>query len=361
MMQRPILLFDRLPTATALRLAEARWLRRRACVGAFLLGALALVGTSGCLEFQQGPVKLGNPKDFAVVDGQKIYVEEMGPKDARDTILLVHGFGATGRGWLFIEPALKQRYRVLVVDMPGFGRSDKYPGDYSGAATAKKAFAVLDARGAKRVHLVCHSYGTAVCLAMALQAPRRVQTLTLISSFAYEDQLPPFLTWARVPLVGELLFGLMWNSRIDDRMNYAFYNPDKFIYPAAIDEARKLMELPGALAASLATVRGMDFSMHTRYRTLPQPALVISGRDDPVTRLPSARRLVNDLPNARHLVISQCGHVPFVEQPAKVIQGLLAFLHQHETPPPPPPKQPPASAPSLPPAEPDEQEEVAFQ
>jgi pimeloyl-ACP methyl ester carboxylesterase len=325
---------------------------------------LGLVALSGCLEFQQGPIKLGNPKNFAKVGKEKIYVEDLGSKDARDTILLVHGFGATGRGWLFIQPALMKRYRVLVVDMPGFGRSDKYAGDYSAAATARKAFAVLDSRGTRRVHLVCHSYGTAVCLTMALQKPERVQTMTLISSFAYEDQLPPFLTWARLPLMGEFLFGLMWDSRVDDRMNYAFYNPDKFIYPAAIDEARKLMKLPGALAASLATVRGMDFGIHNRYRTVEQPVLVISGRDDPVTRLPSARRLVNDLPNAKHLVIPQCGHVPFVEQPTKVVQGLLAFLHKHETPAPPPPKkEPPASAPSLPPADPDEPlaEEVAVQ
>ena len=80
-----------------------------------------------------------------------------------------------------------------------------------------------------------------------------------------------------------------------------------------------------------------------------------------MTRLPSARRLNNDLPNAKHLVIPQCGHVPFVEQPAKVTQALLAFLGEHRTTAPGP--APPDKAPTKP-VEPDVEgvlEEVAFQ
>jgi pimeloyl-ACP methyl ester carboxylesterase len=297
----------------------------------------ALVCLAGCVQFQQQPRELRNPKHYVALGKEHIYIEEHGPttvqsaKEPPPAIALVHGFGATGRSWLFIRPALAQGHRVLVMDAPGFGRSDKYAGDYSIRSVADKLIEVLERRGADRFHLVCHSWGTAVCLAMALRQPGRVQSLTLISSFAYQEQLPPFLTWSRVPVLGELLFGLMWDSRLDDRLNYSFYDPDRHIYPAAVDEARKLLAMPGALAASLAVARGMDFDwMVPRYHTIARPALIISGQEDAVTRLPAARRLYNDLPRARHLVIPQCGHVPFVEHPAKVAQAVLAFLHEQE-------------------------------
>jgi len=296
----------------------------------------ALVCFAGCVKFQQHPLELGNPSNYVTLGKEHIYIEQHGPttvqsEAAAPTIALVHGFGATGRSWLFIQPALARGHRVLVMDSPGFGRSDKYAGDYSIRSVADKLVEVLERSGSRRFHLVCHSWGTSVCLAMALRAPGRVQSLTLISTFAYEEQLPPFLTWSRAPVLGELLFGLMWDSRLDDRLNYSFYDPDRHIYPAAVDEARKLLSMPGALAASLAVARGMDFGwMVPRYQTISQPVLIISGQEDAVTRLPAARRLYNDLPRARHLVIPQCGHVPFVEHPAKVAQAVLAFLREQE-------------------------------
>lgn len=300
------------------------------------LGLLALAFvwiTGGCLQFQQGPVDLGDSKNYITLgDRERIFVEEMGPRDA-PAVLLIHGYGATGRSWLFIKKALAKRHRVLIVDAPGFGRSDKYPGDYSLPAVAGKMFKLLDAKGIDKVHLVAHSWGTAVSLTMGLRHPKRIRSMTLISAFAYEEQLPPFLIWARAPGIGEFLYAVTWDQRIDDRLNYSFYDPDRFVYPAAVEEARKLMNLPGAMAASLAITRGIRLApMEGKYRTMKQPVLIIMGEHDRVTRVPHARRLANDLPLGRLVVVPRCGHVPIVEAPAKVLMALLPFLAQQETP-----------------------------
>jgi pimeloyl-ACP methyl ester carboxylesterase len=318
-----------------------------------VVGWLALVGVCpGCLSFQQLPLKQKRPERYVALGNQHgkkqhIYVEQHGPKQAKQTLLLVHGFGATGRSWHMVLPALSRHYRVLVVDLPGFGYSDKYRGDYSITAVGRKVWRVADARGAKKVHLVCHSWGTAVCLGMALERPKRVESVTLISSFAYEAQLPPFLKWAKVPVLGEILFGLMWDSRLDDRMAYSFYDPEPHVNPHVVKAVRALMKAPGAMAASLAVVRGMDFSgMQTRYHRLARPVMVISGKQDAVTRLPAARRLVNDLPNARHVIIPRCGHVPFIEHPAPTANAILRFIKQLTPAMSPAPSPSPASAPA---------------
>ena len=293
------------------------------------IAAVSLLGLAGCLAFQKSPQSLAPPERYVSLGQERVYVEEHGVRTTAGapSVLLVHGFGATGRSWNPVLPRLVARHHVLVVDLPGFGRSDKYAGDYSIAAVASKLHRVLDLRQVGAVQVVCHSWGTAVCLAMALQRPDRVRSLTLISSFAYDEQRAPFLVWAQAPGVGEVLFALFWDSRLDDRLNYSFHDPQRVIHPDAVENVRGLMRLPGAMAASLAVARGMSFGwMEPRYSELRQPVLVISGREDAVTRLPAATRLVNQIPGARHVVIPSCGHVPMVEQPAKLMQALLAFL-----------------------------------
>ena len=287
-----------------------------------LLISLVLLG--GCLKFQQGPVTLYGSKNFVEVGGEKIYVSDRGEGQP---VLLIHGFGASHKSWRAVVPGLLKRgYRVLAVDLPGHGYSDKYAGDYSIKAVGRKVFAALDKKGIRRPHIVAHSWGTAVALGMAQQKPKRVRSLTLLSSFAYQEQLPPFMVWARAPGMGEFLFSFIWDQRLDDRLEYAFYDADRFAHPNAADEARELFKRPGALAAALAVVRGISFSeMRRKYGKMTTPVLIISGKQDRVTRLPAARRLHSDLPDSRHLVLPRCGHMPLIEHPNKVLRGLDSF------------------------------------
>ena len=289
-----------------------------------ILLALSLLVLPGCLSFQQGPTTAFGTKNFVKIGNENIYVTDEGQGPA---VLLIHGFGASSRSWRAVGPRLvKAGYRVLAVDLPGHGFSDKYAGDYSIKAVGRKVLAVLERKGATRPHVVAHSWGTAVALGMARQAPTKVRSLTLLASFAYEEQLPPFMIWARAPGLGEFLFAFIWDQRLDDRLNYAFYDPDRFAHPAAADEARETFRRPGALAAGLAVMRGINFTeLQKHYPSLKTPVLIISGKQDRVTRLPAARRLHADLPDSRHLVLPRCGHMPLIEHPIKVERALRGF------------------------------------
>ncbi len=296
-----------------------------------ILALLLLIPVSlgGCLKFQRGPVTKYGDKNFVEVGGEKIYIDDRGDGPP---VVLIHGFGASGKSWRRVAPGLLKRgYRVLAIDLPGHGFSDKYAGDYSIKAVGRKVFAVLDKKGVTRPHIVAHSWGTAVALSMAQLKPKRVRSLSLLSSFAYEEQLPPFLVWARAPGMGEFLFTFIWDQRLDDRLTYAFYDADRFAHPDAADEAKALFKRPGALAAALAVVRGIDFSeMEKRYEKMRAPVLIISGKQDRVTRLPAARRLHADLPDSRHVVLPRCGHMPLIEHPTKVLRALDIFWAELE-------------------------------
>ena len=322
-------------------LGSARCIGVRRCALGLLLCLAA-----GCPSFQQAPNTIWGTAGYVAVGQEKIYVHDRGRGPA---LLLIHGYGAAHDTWLPLLSELERDHRVLAVDLPGFGRSDKYAGDYSPSGLADKLFQVLDQKGIKEAQLIAHSWGTSIALAMALQQPARVKSLTLISAWVYEDQLPPFLLWARAPWVGEILYTLFYKERIDDRMSLTFYEPDRFATPETVDAVRRTLARPGAVAAALAAARGQRLRLlEARYRTLIHPTLLIWGRQDRVSRLHYAQRLVGELRDARLVVLERCGHVPMFEQTWQVLRALREFLPRVSlaAAPPPAPAPRPSSLPS---------------
>jgi pyruvate dehydrogenase E2 component (dihydrolipoamide acetyltransferase) len=99
--------------------------------------------------------------------------------DGRPVILL-HGFGGDLNNWLFTQPALSERHRVIALDLPGHGGSGKDAGAGDLAALSKAVLDFLGAIDVPKAHLVGHSLGGAVALRLALDNPSHVASLSLI-------------------------------------------------------------------------------------------------------------------------------------------------------------------------------------
>src|SRR5437764_10502314 len=106
-----------------------------------------------------------------------------GPAGA-PVVLLLHGLGSCGDDWGPQVPALIERYRVLVVDLPAHRHSPPTRGVPSIARMAAAVEHVLDGFGIDRAHVVGLSLGGCVALSLALRAPGRVRSLVLINGFA---------------------------------------------------------------------------------------------------------------------------------------------------------------------------------
>lgn len=115
------------------------------------------------------------------VDGIELYVEEHG---LGSPVVLLHNFGNSGAGWAFIVPELSREHRVLLVDLPGHGRSTGWKEDvFDYSAAAKRVFRALDQSGVQRFGLVGASTGGAVALRMAAEQPERVEALVVVGGF----------------------------------------------------------------------------------------------------------------------------------------------------------------------------------
>ncbi len=281
----------------------------------------------GCMSFHRGAMP-GEPKDatFAKVDGVRMRYVDRGPPTA-PTVVLVHGFASALDTWATVMPALeKAGFRVVALDLKGFGWTDRPEGDYSPSAQAKLVYGLLDQRGVTKASFVGHSWGSSVVLSASLMHPERVSRIAMYDAWVYEEQLPTFFHWARADGVGEALFGLWYTERPDEKMANAFYDKS-FVTERLVEEVEAALERPGTVAAALAAVRGQRYAdVQGKYRTIDKPTLLLWGREDEVTTLRFGERLSTEMKQAKLIVYPQCGHFPMIEAQAASTADLLTFL-----------------------------------
>ncbi|HMR04779.1 MAG TPA: alpha/beta fold hydrolase [Polyangiaceae bacterium] len=308
----------------------ARGLRAQRDPGAaraFVIAFVALLLLSGCSPaFHRGALP-GEPKDarYAQVGDTRVrYVDEgQGP-----AVVLLHGFASSLDNWKRVRPALRQRHRVIALDLKGFGWSDRPPGDYSPRAQAHLVRALLDQRGVDDVAVVGHSWGGSVAMQLALNDAKRVRRVALYDAWVFEEQLPTAFHMARAPGLGELIFGAFYDERIDEKMASAFFDR-RYVTEAFVEEVERGLERPGSTAAALAAARSQHFDqVQQRYSKMDKPTLLMWGREDRITPLHYGERLARTLPGARLVVYPRCGHFPMIEAAAESTRELSAFLSE---------------------------------
>jgi pimeloyl-ACP methyl ester carboxylesterase len=241
-----------------------------------------------------------------------------------ETVLLVHGYGSSTASYAQVIPRIAERYRVLAVDLPGFGKSDRRGGDYSPDALADVLAQILDQKGVRRVHLVGHSWGCSVALAFARRHRDRLDKLVIISGWMYDEQLLPLMRWARVAGLGSALYTLFYRQQIGERLYLNFADPSE-VTDETVRGVEAQMARPGAVAAALAAARGMRFA-EGEYRKIDAETLILWGREDRVARPAFGERLARELPRARLVVFPRCAHIPMLECRGETAQALRQFL-----------------------------------
>ncbi|MCV7345554.1 alpha/beta fold hydrolase [Mycolicibacterium rhodesiae] len=249
-------------------------------------------------------------------NGADIFVTDTGGDGP--PVVLLHGGGPGASGLSNYSrniDALARRYRVVIPDMPGYGRSSKHvdhrdPFGY----LADTMRGMLDELGLATAHLVGNSYGGAAALRLALDTPHRVDKLVLMGPGGIG-------TTRGLPTEGlkSLLAYYTGDGPSRDKLaafirNYLVYDggavPDELIdlrYRASIDP-EVVATPPLRRPSGIRTLWRMDLTRDKRLRRLGTPTLVLWGRDDKVNRPAGGPMLLNLMPNAELVMTSHTGH-----------------------------------------------------
>jgi pimeloyl-ACP methyl ester carboxylesterase/putative sterol carrier protein len=271
-----------------------------------------------------------------VVDG-KIGISTFvaGPEDA-PPLLLIHGLGATKASWLTVVPQMAQRFRVYVVDLPGFGSSSKPRGRYDAAWFAGHMFSFLDALDIDRIHIGGNSMGGRIAQEMALMHPRRVESIAcLCPATAFSQRPGLFLARVLRPELG-FAVGKLPRKRLLEGMQEMFADHrrvDRSWYEAAIDDFLRTWKGVRARIAFFAAARRIyleepegESGFWSRVKVLESRSFYIFGKQDRIISPHFSRKVQTALPSARVEVWDDCGHVPQVEYPDRTAQVLLEFF-----------------------------------
>jgi len=250
-------------------------------------------------------------------------------------VVALHGLGGTKGSFLLTVAALSDRFRVIAVDLPGFGDSDKPIGAaYDARFFAKAMIDLLDALELERADLVGNSLGGRVALEVALRDPQRVGRLALLApSLAWRRsrRWAPALRLVR-PELG--LVQLAPRVVVQAIVQRLIPGADQGWTAAGVDEFLRAYVTPAGRAAFYAAARqiyleapqGKD-GFWPRLRELQPDALFIWGRRDTLVPIAFARHVAEALPGARHVELD-CGHVPQMERPRQTHKAVAAFLAQ---------------------------------
>ena len=262
--------------------------------------------------------------------GSRLHALVGGPAGAPG-LVLVHGLGGSRSNWALLAPALARRRRVLVVDLPGHGRSEPLPAAPSLEPYAERVVAFAEQEGLVPADYVGHSLGGLVSLRVALQRPETVRRVVLAagagitSSTRYAERALAFLGWlqpgrrisphweavARSAALKRLVLG-----------HWMTHSPE--------DLGR---EAVGALLRDVNLNTDTDGAWRALTRDDPRtdldrvaaPALVLWGAEDRQLPLADAFDYARRL-RAPVRVIPACGHLLIVERPDACLDAIAAFL-----------------------------------
>jgi pimeloyl-ACP methyl ester carboxylesterase len=267
---------------------------------------------------------------YADARGARLYYEVHGEGQP----LLIHpGFGSTIEVLFANWPVLAERFRVIIFDPRGSGRSDvpASPDGITMATYADDAVAVIDAAGESSAHVFGTSFGGMVAINLALIHPDRVRRLVLACTtpggakhvLPRPDQLATFIAASSIA-----------DPAAAVRSTFPLHYSDAFI---AIEEAAivgraitnaHLRSTPEGLAAQVAAV-----TSHDTYERLPRiaaPALVAHGDDDGIIPVANAQTLAERIPGARLSIYAGARHIFFVECADALNDEITAFLTENE-------------------------------
>jgi pimeloyl-ACP methyl ester carboxylesterase len=270
--------------------------------------------------------------EFVDLDGARLYYYAAGTRGSGEPVVLIHGFPTSGHLWTEVVPLVPAGHRVVVIDLLGYGRSDRPRNRAVGVqAHADRTVQLFDTLGIKQACVVGHDVGGGVGQAIAVRYPDRVSRLCLIDSVAFDGwprrelrvaravlpiarRLPPAIL---LPMLrGGLLRGYTDHER-------GVHSVAHYVRPFSGTEGRD------ALVHHLIDLNAADTAdLVPRLADVERPTAIVWGEDDPFLPADMARRLCDTIPGSTLDIIPGGRHFTPEEAPRRIGDVLTTLLRR---------------------------------
>ncbi|MDD5240363.1 MAG: pimeloyl-ACP methyl ester esterase BioH [Sulfuricella sp.] len=253
----------------------------------------------------------------------KLHIETVG--NGLDLALL-HGWGMHGGVWDGVRGTLARRFRLHLVDLPGYGASAAVASGTLESMARSVAAALPD-----HVHLCGWSLGGQVALEMALLFPEKIARLVLVATtpcFTVRDDWPwavprevllDFAAALETDYEGTLKRFLALQARGDDEVKMVLKRLRDGLFAKGRPDAE-------ALRAGLAIL--LESDLREQAALIETPTLLLHGERDLLTPPGAARWLAERMPAARLEVVAGAAHAPFLSHPEAFTEIVSGFLHE---------------------------------
>ncbi|MNF28652.1 Lipase 3 precursor [compost metagenome] len=300
-----------------------------------ILGLILLLGGSAVTLYLCPPALLATVQLVALqqadlgterltVGDLSIHYYQGGPSDG-ETILMVHGFGASKDNWLRLARHFTQDYRVIALDLPGFGDSSKPYASYDVGTQVERLAAFTQALQVKKLHLIGSSMGGHISALYAARYPEQILSLALLANAGIDS-----------PQKSELIERLERGEAnpLIVKTAQQFEQLLAFIFVEVPSMPERLQQaLAERSIANSAHNERVFAQLVSRYiplePVLPKiqaPTLLLWGAQDRILHVSSIEVMQPLLQRPSVVIMQDCGHAPMLERPEETAEHYQAFL-----------------------------------
>lgn len=255
-------------------------------------------------------------------DGFQIHYNKDGDwQGSQDTLLLIHGLGASARDWEYQVPVLAKNFKVLTLDLRGHGKTDKPNMPYHIPLFSEDVASFIQDIKCVPLHVVGHSMGGMIGFQLALDHPELIKTLTIINS-APQVAFPTLRSRFNFTMraVSVKWFGMKKLS--ESLAKKVFPKPEQAAFRETFVK-RWCENSPQAYINSLQAFH--NWNVLARLPSLVCPTLIITGDRDytPVAYKQFYTQFIKDV---ELVVIKDSGHLTIIDQAEQCNQTIMDFL-----------------------------------
>ncbi len=258
---------------------------------------------------------------FIKANGIQMNYELSGKKDG-PFVILSHSLGSSLLMWNPQMKALEPHFQVLRYDIRGHGKSEAPPGAYTLELLGEDTVALLDVLEIEKVHWIGLSMGGMIGQSVALNYPKRLQSLALCDTMAVVPEEAQPIWQERIDAVRDRGVASQLEPIMERWFTPSFLKLNPYILGVIRNEflATPAQGYLGCIYA----IRKLNYL--DRLSAIKIPTLIMVGEDDPGTPVSASEAMHQRIPDSKLVIIKSARHLSNVEQPEVFNTNLLTFL-----------------------------------